>query len=344
MKILEFNEKEQKMQIIAEVIDDFWYLDNCIDMGDIVYGTSYRRTEENTDLLRSKKAERVRIWVGIAVESTEFQEFSDRFRIHGKIVEGAEEYIGEYQTLNIELGSELIIKKHKWSQIQLEELKKAEQNSKRPVLLFLAIDTDESTIAIMREYGLQELARINIEKPGKDYDVRDTKQDHYSEILSKLNQYYIDEIPLLIIGPGFAKEHFYEYLKSKNFNMKNVIVSSTSYGGMHGIYESLKSGALDNVLSQYRTKIDSDLVEMLLREIHKEGLYAYGIAETKKYAELGAVRILLVTDLLLKDPQIIEVMNSVKNANGTVHIISTHHEPGKILKSLGNIAAMLRFK
>lgn len=344
MKILEFNEKEQKMQIMVEIIDDLWYLDNSIAVGDIVYGTSYRRSEEKTDLLRSKKAERIRIWVGIAVESTEFQEFSDRFRIHGKIVGGTEEYLGEYQTLNIELGSELIIKKQKWSQIQIEELKKAEQNSKRPVLIFLAIDTDESTIAMMREYGLQELARINIEKPGKDYEVRDTKQDHYSEILTKLKQYYSDQIPLLIIGPGFAKEQFYEYLKSKNFNMKNVIVSSTSYAGMHGIYESLKSGALDSVLSEYRTKIDSDLVEMLLREIHKEGLYAYGIVETKKYAELGAVKILLVTDLLIKDPQITELMNSVKNSNGTVHIISTHHEPGKILKSLGNIAAILRFK
>ncbi len=344
MRILDFDEKEQKMQVIVEVIDDLWYLDNSIAVGDIVYGTSYRRSEEKADLLRSKKSDRIRIWVGISVEKTEFQEFSDRFRVHGRIVEGDEEYLGEHQTLNIEPGDEVIIKKQKWSNIQVEELKKAEQNSKKPVLIFLAIDTDEATIAMMREYGLQELARINIEKPGKDYETKENKQDQYSEILAKLRQYCTGQIPLLIIGPGFAKEQFYEYLRSKSFDLKNVIVSSTSYAGMHGIYEALKSGALDNILAEHRTKIESDLVEALLTEIHKEGLYTYGTEETKKYAEIGAVKILLVTDTLIKDPQIIELMNSVKESNGTVHIISTHHEPGKILKSLGNIAAILRFK
>jgi protein pelota len=65
---------------------------------------------------------------------------------------------------------------------------------------------------------------------------------------------------------------------------------------------------------------------------------------------LGAVERLLVADTMLRDSddekrqRIEEVMNIIEQkGRGTVLIVSTEHEAGSKLVSLGGIAALLRF-
>jgi len=59
--------------------------------------------------------------------------------------------------------------------------------------------------------------------------------------------------------------------------------------------------------------------------------------------EAGAVETLLVSDAVVRDVGIEDLMRSAESARGTVVLVSRHHEAGQKLEALGGIAALLRF-
>ena len=58
----------------------------------------------------------------------------------------------------------------------------------------------------------------------------------------------------------------------------------------------------------------------------------------------GAIETLLVLDELARRGRVDETMREVGNARGKVVIFSSEFEPGERLRSLGGVAALLRFK
>ena len=85
---------------------------------------------------------------------------------------------------------------------------------------------------------------------------------------------------------------------------------------------------------------------MLLNIGKNTSLAEYGLEETKKTIEAGAVKELLVLDkfLLEKREQIEPLMDAVEKNKGIIHILNSEQEPGKKLEGLGGIAALLKFK
>ncbi|MEM2563942.1 MAG: mRNA surveillance protein Pelota, partial [Candidatus Bathyarchaeia archaeon] len=73
------------------------------------------------------------------------------------------------------------------------------------------------------------------------------------------------------------------------------------------------------------------------------------LSEVERAVSLGAVEEILVTDELIRDSSddemlhLEELIRSVEDKGGRVRIISIEHEAGAKLKSLGGIAALLRF-
>ena len=58
----------------------------------------------------------------------------------------------------------------------------------------------------------------------------------------------------------------------------------------------------------------------------------------------GAVEHLLVLDELARRGRLDDIMREVANSRGKVVIFSSEFEPGDRLRSLGGVAALLRFK
>jgi len=328
---MKIEEKEKgEISIKVDNIDDLWYLSNIISPGDTVFGFVFRKDTQSAEMKRAKKVERKKIRVGIEVKKLEFQDYSDRLRIQGIIVHGPEDYIGTHQSINVGLGDEISIMKE-WREEEIKLLKEAVANSEKPVIYFLAIEYGAATIAVLRSYGIQELA--NVRKRG------DEDEEFFGEVLSTLMEVWDPSYPLVILGPGFYKENFLKFSKE---NLKNYVVAQASHGDMRGIYEILKSGVLDKLLQEHRVAKEEKMVDELLQEIKREGLYAYGAEEVEKYLNMGAVEKLLVSDREFKLYQ--NLLEIAKSTGAEVHIISTSHEAGKILQKLGGIAALLRFR
>jgi protein pelota len=89
--------------------------------------------------------------------------------------------------------------------------------------------------------------------------------------------------------------------------------------------------------------------ELLARLGRGKNDATYGFTEVEKAVNYGAVEKLLVADSSLRETtdenrRIIEkIMKNVEDARGTVMVISTEHEAGTKLLSLGGVAALLRF-
>lgn len=340
MNIEEIDERQNRVLLRITNMDDLWFLSNFLERGDIVFGTIYRKEEERSDTVRSKKSERIRIRVGIEIERIEFQDFSNRLRIHGIIKIGPEDYIGFHQSMNVEPGMEIEIIKREWQKFYIDELKKAEESGQ--TALFVSMDDEEATIALLRDYAIQTVAEIRLKKHSKDSDEKESYQN-FSEIISKIRQYWSEKMPVIVVGPGFFKENFINSVPDTEPFRKNFLLVNTSYAGERGIYEALKSGMLEQILREHRLSTEITLVNELLDEIGKDGKYAYGIDEVKKAIEFGAVQKLIVADSKIRDENVIELMKMAEDQNAEIHIISTKHEYGRILEHLGGLGAILRF-
>ena len=237
MRVLHQDRKKGEIKLLIENLDDLWHLYNIVEKNDLVFALTHRKIEKKTDKIRPEKVERKTMRLGIRVTDIEFHEFSDRLRIHGVIENGMD--VGSYHTLNLTTGDNISILKE-WKEHHLNRIKEAVKAAKTPVLTFLSIDYDEATFGILRQYGVENIGAITSHISGKQYKTdKNEKNNFYLKVLTTLEQ--IKKGPVIILGPGFAKEEFYSFVKEKKLELlKDSAVMGTGNAGMNGIHEVLK--------------------------------------------------------------------------------------------------------
>ncbi|MDD1747450.1 MAG: mRNA surveillance protein pelota [Methanomassiliicoccales archaeon] len=343
MRLLHQDRKTGEIKFQVDNMDDLWHLYNIIELGDLVLASTYRREEQKSDKVRNERGEKKRVFLGIRVEKMEFHEFDSRLRITGVIEQGPQD-LGAHHTFNVEEGEVLTVVKLHWKDSTLDRIKRALEDSKRPTIVFVSIENDEATIAVMRQYGMQNLATICGPSGGKMYEQK-TDDDFYLEIIEKVGQLVTAGVPLIVLGPGFAKETLLALGKQKAPEaFRNVHVYHTGQAGMAGVHELMKRGMGADILEGSRVAEETNLVEKVLEEIAKDGPVAYGPREVEEAVRSGAVETLLVLDPLLREKDLEALMNAVESSRGRVMVVSEHHEAGRKLEALGGMAALLRFR
>jgi len=343
MKVLHQDAKANEIKLLPETLDDLWHLYNLIDERDLVYATTYRRGEEKSDKIRPDRVEKVRMRLGIRVEKVEFHETGDILRVLGRIEEGPQD-IGQHHTLMLTVDEPISIVKPAWMPKHFDRINRAVESSERPSIYFVSIEDDEAVIAASREYGIKEHATITRNAPGKMYETKSNEQEFLDEIVEKLVAIEHGE-PVILLGPGFLKEALAKRIREKHPELgKLIAVHHTGQAGMAGIHELLKRGIGGRVLEETRVAKETRLMEELFEEIGKNGLFAYGDVVVKAAADAGAIRILMVLDSKVRSPDLDQLLRTVENSKGEFVIISSLHEAGRRLESLGGVAAILRYK
>lgn len=326
-------------------MDDLWHLFNIIEKGDVVYSMTYRREEKKTDKLRPERGKKKPMRLGVIVEDIVFHEFTDRLRVHGVIKEGPQD-LGSYHTFNLTEGDKISIVKETWKDYHLQRIDEAVKATKQPMILFLTIDYDEAEFALLRQSGVQEIARITSGGTGKRYKRSEkAKKEFYREVLAKLESLMNSSTPLIILGPGFAKEELYTFGKNlKPELFTNCVTQGTGHVGMAAVQEALKEGIAPQILQHSRVAYETAKVEELLAEISKEGNYAYGHDEVENALLAGAVKSLLVTDKLVREKKLDELLKIAAKRKSEIVIVNIIHDSGKKLDALGGIGAILRYR
>ena len=351
------NKSIGEVSLIPESLDDLWHLKHIIEPEDLVYSLTYRRLEEITDKVRPDKTEKKHIRLGIRVESVEFHKFSHRLRIKGVIEQGLDTELGSYHTFNIEPNTKLSIIKT-WKEHQLKRIREAAKAVVASPVIVLTIEEGEAVAGVVRQYGVDELFSLR-QGSGKGMDGRDTtKKEFFHKVIEQLKNSFrtIDADAIIIAGPGFVKNDFLAVLKDKDPELtKRTRMEQTSSIGVSGFMEVLKRGAVNRLREEERLTREVKLLDKLMEEISQEngGKAVYGKEEVLKALQCGAIETLLVSDdklmVLATDEeegreQIEAILEAVERARGKVVVFSTEFEPGKRLKGLGGIAALLRFQ
>jgi protein pelota len=346
MKIIFEDLQHGEIKLLAQSLDDIWHLSNIIQKGDLVIAMTFRTDEQISDKIRSKKSTKKRMKLGIRVEDVKFHEFSDRLRIHGIIEQGPQD-IGSFHTFNVtaEDKDAIAIVKNEWRSYDIQRLQEAVQQTKHSLIVFVSLDEDTATIAVLHQSGIQWIADIESHRSGKMYDSENTEKEYFGEIISIIKHNKPETAPLIIVGPGFTKDHFIAYKRTSAPDLfKDCFTIATGNAGMNGVQEAVKSGVVEHIAKENRVVFETNLMERLFVEIRKEGLASYGQKEVKQALERGAVEHLLISDIFIRTSEGYDLVKLSQSHQSKFTVINTMHDAGKKLDGLGGIAALLRYR
>ncbi len=213
----------------------------------------------------------------------------------------------------------------------------------------------------------------------------EAKKDHMKKTAEIANRLFLPEKEdlkgIIIGGPGPFKEKFNdsEYLDHQ-LRKKKLGVIDTSYTGDQGLQELVKRG--EQLIEEASAVKERKLMEEFYGNLQKDnGLSVYGLDETKRAMELGAIEILLISEAydwirvklecqcgetqvkdakpgrehkcpncgsvmeVVEEKDLIDVLSEeAKNYSSKVEIISTDSREGEQFKNLGGIGGILRFR
>ncbi|MCQ2071162.1 MAG: mRNA surveillance protein pelota [archaeon] len=344
MRILGKDGGKGEVQVLPETDDDIWHLYNVICTGDLITMSTTRRDEKADDKLRAERAEKKRMTLGVRIEKIEYDQEGLRMRLLGVIEDGPQD-IGQHHTLMVEPGEPVRIAKNHWKDTQLKRIDTAVKETVKPRIVFVSLDQDDATIAVLRQYGLKEIVTVRSMRSGKLYDEKGKPFDYHGEIVSKLRSIATPDMPLVLLGPGFEKETLAEDIKKlPSGTFGTVFVQHTGQSGMVGVNELIKSGLGAKILKESSVGTEMEVVERLMTEIAKDGNATYGPNEVAMAADAGAVETLLILDSVLREKDLDDTVRAVENQQGNIVVISEDHDAGKQLASLGGMGAILRYK
>ena len=338
---MKYSQTDRGIRIQIETDDDIWHIYNILEVGDLVTASTLRRDSSVTDKIRAERAEKKRMTLGIRVEKIEFSEDDLRLKVLGVIENGPQD-IGQHHTLMMEVGDSPIVDKNHWKDTQLERLKRAAADTNKPRMVFVSMDQDDATIAVLRQFGLKEVATIRSGRSGKQYQDDSKGGDYHGEIIAKLKLICEPNMPLVLLGPGFEKEQFADSVKPAGIS-QSVFVYHTGQSGMQGVNELMKKGLGANLLRESRVGIEMEAVERLMENIGKGGLATYGNQEVADAAAAGAVETLLILDSKLRENDLDPIVRNVEQQKGNVIVVSSQHDGGRQLEALGGMGAILRY-
>lgn len=355
MKVLERDLKHGRITLVPELLDDLWVLYNIIQRGDVAYARTTRDVHSGDRYSRPEKR-RISLVLGLKVERVLWDRSLNRLRVHGIVCDAPEDTgaLGSHHTLNITLNVPITIIKERWLDYQLEQIERASERGAAP-LVIIAIDDEGYCIAVMRGFGPDIVAEESISLPGKHMGQERARilNEMFKSASSSLKK-TVESIGglIVVIGLGFIKDYFIEYLRENmpDLSEKIIDVKGVNSAGKAGIYEALRSGILTKAVKHARTIEETMAVEEVLKRLSMgRGDVTYGLSEVSRAASLGAVAELLITDKFLREAgedemrNIEDLLREVEDKGGRVRIISAEHEAGAKLESLGGVAALLRF-
>jgi len=356
LKIFRIDLKKGFAKVMPESLDDLWHLYNIILKRDEVHARTTRQVKTDDQYARPTKAKRVPVNLGVQVEKMYWDRVLNRLRINGIVCEAPEKLNikGSRHTIDVTVNKPVTIVKKQWQKHQLDRLKRASRITAAP-LTIISMDDEEYCVAILRQYGIEVKVGVRARLPGKfEAEKRvKAKQLFFKGALKSLREAWAPlNSPIVVIGPGFIKDEFVDYVRkeAKDVAASIVGVKGVNSAGLSGIQESLRSGILSNVLQHMRVADEMKAIEDFLSRLGKGKEDAtYGFNEVEKAITYGAVEKLLVADSILRETTdekrraLEKLMKNVEEARGTIMVLSTEHEAGTKLLSLGGVAALLRF-
>ena len=343
----DFKKGTAKLKITAP--EDFWYLSQIIEAGDLLGGKTVRKVTIGSAESKTVHVQKT-VFLQIQVESIEFTRGAAALRVSGKITDGPEDIPrGSYHTITLELNSDYILQKEEWLAYYKAQLKEATTVSAQ-VLLICVLDRDEAILAISRQWGMEVLTKVrgDPEKKEKRAQSKSTLYADLAKLLVSADARY-NPSSIIIASPAFYKDELTKMIEEPTIKKKLVLATCSSVSE-NAFQEVLKRPETKHATQQLHIAEEEAAVDRILSALAKTNKATYGFGHVRKAAESGAIAELLITTDFIASRQregtfkeLNNLMKKVDSLDGKIHIISTDHEAGKKIQGLSGIAALLRY-
>jgi len=341
---------DEGMRLRVESEDDLWVLSQVCGTGCLVGMLSHRRdsTTGTKEDGRAKSAERKPMWIVLECSETAFQPFSDSLRVHGVIKE-AKIDIGSHHTHVISSGDEVeLTREGGLSKTDSSLIKETISSGRRARSGLIVVENDEVLIFEVANHGIRDVSQFNLRGGGKrSGDSSAVSKEFFDKVSKETRMVFPDEMPLIICGPGMAREGFEKLLRG--LGAQNRIVNApTSIGGRAAANEVLADGLADSLLGEHAIVEQVRAIEEGLKRVSMDGAVTYGREMVSDATSQGAVETLVIEAGLLRAGEGASVWESIAEAveasGGNVIQASTEHDSGKQLEGMGGAIALLRWK
>ncbi|TLX68116.1 MAG: mRNA surveillance protein Pelota [Thaumarchaeota archaeon] len=352
MIVRDSKHSEKSKAIIPEDLDDLFTLRRIIEINDNIITDTTRSIKQRTEFSRPDKGERIKIRILLRIESVKFDATVDRIRIGGTILNSDNALVpkGVHHSISIMVDDMIILEKKQWKQIQSTILKNSGNNT---IYLLISIDIQEAAIALVTGTHVKILPNIYSGQSGKRFQgskkINPNIDNFFDEIvrgIKSVTSVHTQEQMLVLFGPGETKRRFFNFL-SKEINDKITILEGIDVAGEDGIFVSLRSSSLKELLKSSKIGIVSSLLDNIFYLIHKsEPKYAIGVNEVKDAVTNKSIDCLIYSNSILEklnEDDFIELLNLTEIIGGKIYGVDGSTDIGLRVSSLGGIVGLLRY-
>jgi len=340
MNVIHLNKKEKEVVFTLQTIEDLWVLKSIIEVGDIIKGTSFRRSKID----ETGDSKRIPIFVSINIEKFDYSSSSDSLRFTGKIIESRPEEvapIGDYHTLEISLGEKYTLLKKNLYDHEIDLIKTSKTITNK--IFLIIIDDEKADTFVLSDIGIKEIATISSGKHGKRYSDNFDYTPFFEKIFELIKE---TEYQIIIAGPGHVKILFSNYIKNKNNKIKTleIQISNTSRTAIIELFSKKEvSKFFENSIIYKEQEMLDTFKEYLGKD---NGKAIYGLKKIQDAIGTGAIDYLLISEKLWKDnlDKIQLLIKAAENIKTKVHIVDNEHQTTEALRSFGGIIGVLRYK
>jgi len=343
---------DEGFRLRVEFEDDLWVLSQLCRPSSILGMLSYRRDSTTGTQMdgRAKSAERKPMWIVLDVEKTEFQPFTDNLRAHG-VIKDAKIDIGSHHTHIISIGDEVDLEfPGGIAKSDISLLRETISSGLRAKSALIVVENDEIILFEVTSHGIRDISQFSMRGGGKrTNDSSSVRKGFFERVAKETILVFPDEMPMVICGPGLAREQFESILRING--SKNLILNAaTSIGGRSAANEVLADGLADSVLGEHALVTQIKAIEEGLKRISTNGPVAYGKSIISEAADAGAVDTLAVDANLIRsqDPEVRKdwesILQTVELSKGEIIQVSQEHDSAQQLLGIGGAIALLRWK
>ncbi len=333
--------------------DDLWVLAQIVKGGKRAGMVSHRRdqTTGTQEGGRAKAAERKPMWIEISVDDSDFQMFTDNLRLHGVITEAPIDK-GSFHTHNIGLGDEVqLISENGWSRADEKLLSEAVQEGGRAKIGIVVVESDEINLFQIASHGMRDLTSFTLRGGGKrEGPSTDVRDGFFAKAAKESSLLLGKETPLVICGPGMARQQFEKLLRKHGLS-QDMLNVATNIGGRPAANEVLSEGLAEEILGVTAIAKQTALIDEAMRRMATDGAVAYGYDAIIESFKAGAIDTLIVNSSLIREEEAMigdlswqEFIEQLDEKGSHLVQSSAEHDAGQQLDGLGGAIALLRWK
>jgi protein pelota len=352
MIVRDSKHSEKSKAISAEDLDDLFTLRRIIEINDTIITDTTRSIKQKSEFSRPDKGERVKIRILLRIETIKFDGTVDRIRIGGTILNSDNQLVpkGVHHSISIKVDDMIILEKKQWKKIQADILKNSGNDT---IYLLISIDTQEAAIALVTGTHVKILPNIYSGQSGKRFQgsrrINANIESFFEEILlgiRSVTNLHAQKQMLILFGPGETKRRFFNFL-AKEFNEKITVLEGIDVAGEDGIFVSLRSTSLKELLKASKIGIVSSMLDKLIYLIHSDDpKYAIGVNEVRNAVNNKSIESLIYSNSILEkldEGEFIDLLNSTEAVGAKIYGVDASTDIGLRVSSLGGIVGLLRF-